>query len=208
MIVSAELLKKEKEPKIYTLKEYLKKEGKAVDKHEYFDGEIVKLPPSKFYQNLLSTNVNFLIKNAVSSLSEKFFVVGKSQKIYVESENSSVYPDGLVVSEAPIFYGNQEFLLTNPLLIVEVLSRSTQSYDRNGKFELYANLPSLHEYVLVDPRKYFVETRFREEPDLWRIKTEKDVNQSVLLRSLPVTIALSDIYEHVVFPERKSTRRR
>ena len=185
MIAAKEFIKKEREPKIYTLDEYLKREAKSVDKHEFYNGEIIKMPNAKFYHNLTSHNISTAIKIAAKLLSKKYLIVGDGQKIYIEPENVSVYPDGLVICEEPIYFNNQEFLLTNPLLIVEILSRSTQSYDRKGKFELYTNLPSLHEYVLVDPRRHFVETRFREEPDLWRIKTEKDPNQSVLLRSLP-----------------------
>ena len=135
-----------------------------------------------------------------------YLIVGDGQKIYIESENTSVYPDGLVVSETPEFFDNQEFLLTNPLIVIEVLSRSTSYYDKNGKFDLYTKLPSFHEYVLVDPRKHYVETRFREEPDLWRIKIETDSSQAILLRSIGVSISLEDIYKKVVFPEKKSTR--
>ena len=206
MVATAALIKKEKEPKIYTLDEYLKREAKSEDKHEFYNGEIIKVPNAKFYHNLTGTNIGRAIGNAVSALSKDYLIVGDGQKIYVESENSSVYPDGLVVSETPIFYSDQEFLLTNPLIIIEVLSRSTNYYDKNGKFDLYTKLPSFHEYVLVDPRKYLVETRFREEPDLWRIKTEKDPSKSILLRSIDVSISLEDIYRKVVFPPIKPAR--
>lgn len=206
MVATAEFLKKEKVKKTYTLDEYLRREEKSVDKHEFYNGQIVKMPNAKFYHNLTSGNVCAAIKIAVKLLSKKYLVLGDGQKIYIEPENISVYPDGLVVSEAPIFYKDQEYLLTNPLLVVEVLSRSTQAYDKQGKFDLYTNLPSFHEYVMVDPKRYFVETRFREEEDLWRIKTEKDPTKSVLLRSMGISISLEDIYENVVFPSPKRTR--
>lgn len=206
MVATAEFLKKEKVKKTYTLDEYLRREEKSVDKHEFYNGQIVKMPNAKFYHNLTSGNVCAAIKIAVKLLSKKYLVLGDGQKIYIEPENISVYPDGLVVSEAPIFYKDQEYLLTNPLLVVEVLSRSTQAYDKQGKFDLYTNLPSFHEYVMVDPKRYFVETRFREEEDLWRIKTEKDPTKSVLLRSMGISISLEDIYENVVFPPSKRAR--
>jgi Uma2 family endonuclease len=205
MVATAEFLKKEKVQKTYTLEEYLRREEKSVDKHEFYNGQIIKMPNAKFYHNLTSSNVSTAIKIAVKLLSKKYLVLSDGQKIYIEPENISIYPDGLVVSEAPIFYKDQEYLLTNPLLVVEVLSRSTQAYDKQGKFDLYTFLPSFHEYVLVDPKRYFVETRFREEEDLWRIKTEKDPTKSVLLRSMGITISLEDIYENVVFPKTKPT---
>ena len=207
MVATAELIKKERVQKTYTLDEYLKREAKSADKHEFYNGQIVKMPNAKFYHNLTSNNISTAIKIAVKILAKKYLVVGDGQKVYIEPENVSIYPDGLVICEAPIYYDNQEYLITNPLLVVEVLSRSTQSYDRNGKFDLYTNLPSFHEYVLIDPRKFHVETWFREESDLWRIRKERDPSKSILLRSIGVSISLEDIYEDVVFPTKsKSTR--
>ena len=206
MVSTAAITKKEKVQKTYTLDEYLRREEKSADKHEFYNGKIIKMPNAKFYHNLTSTNVSTAIKIAVKLLAKKYLVVGDGQKIYIEPENVSVYPDGLVVSEQPIYHNNNEHLLVNPLLVVEVLSRSTQGYDKSGKFDLYTNLPSFHEYVLIDPRKHFVETRFREEADLWRIKSEKDPSKSVLLRSIGVSISLEDIYEDVVFPKSKPAR--
>ena len=79
------------------------------------------------------------------------------------------------------------------------MSRSTQGYDRRGKYDLYRMLPSFKEYVLIDSKKAFVETRFREEEDLWRIKTETKMENSVSLRSLGVSISMEDIYENIDF---------
>lgn len=203
MITTQVVSKKEKIEKIYTLDEYLKREAKSVNKYELYDEQILKMPNTKFYSNLAASNTLHAIGEAVKLLSKNHLIVGKNQKIFIESENAVVYSDGLVVSEMPIFYKDQEYLLTNPLLVVEVLSRSTQTYDKQGKFDLYTNLPSFHEYVMVDPKRYFVETRFREEEDLWRIKTEKDPTKSVLLRSMGISISLEDIYENVVFPTSK-----
>ena len=65
---------------------------------------------------------------------------------------------------------NNKVLMTNPLLIVEVLSKSTGRFDHTKKFENYSTLNSFREYVLIDQNKCSIETRFREEPDLWRKK--------------------------------------
>jgi Uma2 family endonuclease len=72
-----------------------------------------------------------------------------------------------------------------------------------GKFDLYKELPSFQEYVLVSTNNFSVETRFREEPDLWRIKTETNIENVVNLRSLGVSISMADIYENIVFPLKK-----
>jgi Uma2 family endonuclease len=90
-------------------------------------------------------------------------------------------------------------LLLNPTLIVEVLSKSTQKYDRSGKFDEYKTLPSFLEYVLVRQDICYVETRYREEPGLWRETVVTDPDGQVHLRSLGCSIPVKGIYKNVVF---------
>ncbi len=192
-----------REPKKYSLEDYLRREERSMNKYEFYDGQIIKLPNAKFKHNLIATNTSFAIKTALRLISKKYLVVGDGQKIYIEPENISVYPDGIVICEKPEYFDNQEYLITNPLLVVEVLSRSTQAYDRTTKFDLYKNLPSFKEYVLIDSRKCSVETRFREESDLWRIRTETTLENAVTFNAIGISIALKDIYDNIVFTEKK-----
>ena len=187
----------EKKTKVYTLAEYLHMEGRSKDRHEYYNGKIIKMANSLFYHNLVATNTARAIGIEIKPLAKKYFVVGDGQKIYIEPENVILSPDALVICETPQFWDGKQFIITNPLLVVEVLSRSTAIFDRIAKFELYKLLPSFREYVLIDPKKVFVETRFREEEDLWRIKTEVVKENRVALRSLGVSIGLGDVYEHL-----------
>jgi Uma2 family endonuclease len=189
-----------RKPRVYTFEEYLRREEKSVEKHEFYNGKIIKMPGGTDIHSEISMNIGAAIKFAVRPLPIKFRVYNSDLKIRIESLNAGVYPDALVICEQPEFWENRHDVITNPLLIVEVLSPGTKSYDRLGKFELYKLLPSFQEYVLIDAHKYAVETRFREEPDLWRIRTETNINASVPLRSLGVTIAMTDIYENIVFP--------
>jgi Uma2 family endonuclease len=189
-----------REPKSYSLEEYLRREERSVDKHEFYDGKILKMPNAKFKHNLIVTNTSYAIKTALRLASKKLLVVGDGQKIYIESENISVYPDGIVICDKPEYYDNQEYLITNPVVVIEVLSRSTQAYDRSTKFDLYKNLPSFKEYILIDSRKCSVETRFREETDLWRIRTETNMANNFTLNALGISIGLMDVYENIEFP--------
>lgn len=186
-------------PKVYTLWEYLAREERAKEKHEFYNGIIVKMANAKFNHNLISLNTASSLKIAVKGLSEKFIVLGDNQKVYIEAENVAVYPDALVISEKPIFYQNREDILLNPVVIVEVLSRRTSLYDKTAKFDLYKSIPSFKEYVLIDPKKMSVETRYREEIDLWRITSYNADSQKLNLKSLGITLEMSDIYENVVF---------
>jgi Uma2 family endonuclease len=191
-------------PKAYTLEQYLLREERTLEKHEFFDGKIIKMPNAKFKHNLIATNVSFAIKLALRGSSTRYLVVGDGQKIYIPTENIAIYPDGIVICEQPIYYDNQEYLITNPLLVIEVLSRSTQSFDRGGKFDLYKSLPSFKEYILIDSRKYAVETRFQVSEEMWRMRPAvTDKTQSVFLESIGIQLALEDIYENIDFLKTK-----
>jgi Uma2 family endonuclease len=192
-----------REPKLYTFEEYLRREEKAAEKHEFYNGKIIKMPGGTDIHSKVSANAIFALKFVIRPLPKRFSVYTSDLKIYVEPSDIGVYPDALVICEQPEYWKNRHDVIVNPLLIVEVLSPSTQSYDRLGKFELYKLLPSFQEYVLINADKHSVETRFREEPDLWRIKTETDINNLVALRALGVSISMADIYEDIVFPVKK-----
>lgn len=187
----------------FTLAEYLRKEAIATERHEFYDGEIIKKNNANFCDNLIMANTLHAIKTITKQLLKTHFVLGNSQKIYIETENIAVYPDALVLCEQPIFYENDESILTNPLLIVEVLSRSTHLYDCANKFDLYKSLPSFKEYVLIDSRKGAVETRFQEAPGLWRMHQETDMQKSIRLNVFERDLDLKDVYENVVFKTKK-----
>jgi Uma2 family endonuclease len=186
-----------KEPRLYTLGEYLRKEERSQELHEYENGIITKLPMAKGPHNIISANVTWALKNVIKTEKRKYVVLGNQQLVYLPQLNFARYPDILVVAEAPLYWENNESLLINPILIVEVLSRSTRAYDRKGKFEEYVSLDSFKEYLLVDQKKCHVERRFREEHDLWRNTNFTDISTSILLKSLDCSISMADIYENV-----------
>ncbi len=188
-----------KEPRLYTLGEFLRKEERSFELHEYENGIITKLPMAKGPHNIISINVGTALKIATKNTSKKYVVMGNQQLVYLPKLNFARYPDIIVVAEAPLYWENNESLLINPILIVEVLSRSTRSYDRKGKFEEYLTLDTFKEYLLIDQKKYHVEKRFREEPDLWRNSNFTDISDSIFLKSLDCEISMVDIYENVTF---------
>ena len=182
--------------KVYTLSEYLLKEEKSVEKNEFYNGQIIQMPGSKATHNQIGGNVITAINIAVKPL-KKFRVLTSDQKIYVEAENIVVYPDVLVICGALQFWNGREDLIVNPLLIVEVLSKSTRKYDKSDKFMLYQNLPSFQEYVLIEPNKVHVESWFKTADDTWNKLAVNDLQKNIALRALNVEIALADIYEHI-----------
>jgi Uma2 family endonuclease len=203
MVIFSKQVRTIRQPKVYTFEEYLRREEKSVEKHEFYNGKIIRMPRGTDIHSEISTNVVAAIKIAIRVLPIKFRVYNSDLKIRIEPVDIGVYLNALVICEEPEFWENHRDVIVNPLLIVEVLSPSTQAYDRLGKFELYKLLPSFKEYVLVNPDKHSVETRFQEEIDLWRIKTETNIENPVMLRSLGVSITMADIYENIVFPVKK-----
>ena len=111
--------------------------------------------------------------------------------------NVSVYPDVIVVTESPLYFDKNEVLLINPILVIEVLSKGTKSYDGTEKFTKYKTLDSLREYVLIDQKTCHVESRFREEPNLWRDTIIKDISSSIYLKSIDCTIDIQKIYKNI-----------
>lgn len=189
--------KKATQPTIYALWEYLAREARAKDKHEFYNGTVVQKRITEFSQNLIASNIRFSLKTEPSG--KKHIVLGGGQKVYIESENVALYPDALVIFEKPIFFEGRQDMLVNPIMIVEVLSRSTSLYDRTSKFDFYQAIPSFKEYVLIDSKKIKVETRYREEQDLWRITAYTAGNQQIKLKPLDIFVEMNDIYENVEF---------
>ena len=203
MVAISKEIKKVRKSKVYTFEEYLRREEKAVEKHEFYNGKIVKMPRGTDKHSEISMNIGAAIKFAIRPLTIKFRVYNSDLKIRIDSLDSGIYPDALVICKEPEYWQDRQDVIVNPLVIVEVLSPSTQTYDRLGKFELYKQLPSFQEYVLVNTDKYAIETRFQEEPNLWRIRNETNIDNSVHLYALGVSISMADIYENIVFPVKK-----
>ncbi len=153
--------------KKYTLDEYLTREARSLQKHEFYNGKIVRMAGAKARHNQIAANLTGALKYALRPLPRKFIVYNSDQKVYIESENVGVYPDALVVCEEPQFWRGREDLIVNPLLVIEVLSRSTASFDKSGKFLLYEQLPSFQEYVLVEQNYPRVESWFRTTEHSW-----------------------------------------
>ena len=201
-------IKPQREPKLYTLGEYIIHEEKSQERYDYYNGELKRIPMARGPHNEIAANVIAAIKIATKGLDKTYRVFNSNQNIYLPKLNFGVYPDVLVVCEEPKYYDENQVLLLNPLLVVEVLSRSTGKYDRGEKFIHYKSADSFKEYVLIEQDVCQVETRFREEPNVWRETKETNIENSIDLKSLGCSIALTDIYEHIVFKPIKQSRRR
>jgi Uma2 family endonuclease len=188
-----------RKPKTYSLHEYLAREERSLHKHEFHNGQIVKMPGSSINHNIIATNVTIQLGMQLENATESFTIINSDQKIYIAALDKVLYPDVLVVFEVPERWENREDLLVNPLLIVEVFSKSTGLFDRNDKFMYYRMLPSFKEYVLIQQDTAKVESFYKTTENTWEITTETNLENSIALRSLGVSVALHKIYKGIIF---------
>ena len=185
--------------KTYTLTEYLRKEAKSVDKHEFINGHIIKMPYAKGPHNIISANMITQLNIALEQQGKNYIIFPSDQKIYFPSLGDGVYADALAVCEKPIYWDDEKLLLINPLIVVEVLSKSTQKYDRTGKFDKYKTLESFREYVLIRQDTFYAEVWFREKPGTWKETIVTDLSKQLPLQSVGIEIPMQRIYKNVEF---------
>jgi Uma2 family endonuclease len=189
---------KKRSTNFLNIEKYLVNEEKSKEKHEYINGKIRKMPGSTFQHNQITVQIAAAILNQLEIKNKPFKVLSSDQKVYIPNLNQILYPDALVVYEKPEFWNNRKDILLNPILIVEVLSPTTENYDRHDKFMSYKNIPSFKEYVMVRQEKVEVETWYREEPHLWRESVYNEGDE-VKLSSIGVSIEIDKIYRNIEF---------
>jgi Uma2 family endonuclease len=124
-----------------------------------------------------------------------------NMRVAISSAGRYVYPDLSILCEAPRFDPEdpKHTTIMNPRVILEILSDSTEAYDRGAKFEAYRAVESLEEYVLVAQRKAYVESYLRQSDGTWSLATYEGVENVMRLRSLNIEISLRDVYDGVEF---------
>lgn len=185
--------------KKYTVEEYLAFERKAAVKHEFYNGNIVERPGGTVHHNLIAANFIVTLSNALENKEKEYLVLTSDMKIQIPEFNHFVYPDTVVVCEKPEFYLDNKDVITNPVLVVEVMSPSSRVYDQGEKFYKYRTLPSLQEYVLASQERPWVNSFYREKPNTWIDTVEDKLENSIYFKSIDCEIALKRIYKGVVF---------
>ncbi len=183
--------------------EFLIFEEQSAIKHEFHQGKIIEMSGAKLNHNLIAANIIRLIGNCINAQDKNCLVLNSDQKTYIETLDKSVYPDITVLCEAPQFYENRQDTILNPMLLVEVLSKSTEAYDRGDKFHAYCTLPSFKEYVLVSQDKAQIETWYLQDAknNLWRHHLVTDLANSIELLSINCLLSLQDIYQRIQFED-------
>jgi len=186
------------EKKKYTPAEYLALEEAAESKSEYWNGAIVAMSGAKIDHQQLVSNLTVLLSN---KLKGKCRVFPSEMKVWVKKRNKFFYPDITVICDKPNFYKNRRDTIDNPKLIIEVLSKSTASFDRAEKFLSYQTLESLDEYILISQDKALVEQYIKREDGNWIYKATIGLESAVDFDSVKSALSLSEIYDLVEFVE-------
>lgn len=190
-----------KKDKRYTIEEYLQMEESSLVNHEYDNGKRIPMAGGTQLHSQIKARLVAALINAIDQSGKNFPVFNSDIRIHIPQLGKFVMPDAAVVLKINdgAFPAAPVGVLSDPVLIVEVLSKDSESYDRGEKFARYRTLPSFSEYVLISQKEPRVET-FVKENGKWFIHEDvSGMDAEVKLVSLGVKIALRDIYRNVNF---------
>ena len=179
-----------------TLEEYLEFDYNAEGRYEYFDGEVIEMSGGSPKHSLLGSRLSRLLGNELDP--KGCFVYSSEVKIRVPAMLPYRYGDVSALCEQPIYelFGRQK-LLTNPSLIIEVLSPSTEKYDRVSKLTAYKSIESLREYMLVWQDKKFVMLFAKHNEKFW-FQSEYFEGETLKLESLECELNVDEIYQGII----------
>lgn len=150
----------------YSFDDYLAVERDSIDeKHEYVAGRVYAMTEASYNHNLIVANLTAELHDRLKG--RPCAALANDMRVRIETTNACKYPDIIALCEEPRFYDGRKDVLTNPTLLFEVLSPSTEAYDRGAKFAIYRALPSLQEYVLIAQDRLSVEVFGRQQDDRW-----------------------------------------
>jgi Uma2 family endonuclease len=183
--------------KYYSPEEYLVLEEAADYKSEYIDGEIVPMPGGSANHNQIAGNFYAELTFAFKKLDYRVFI--NDLRLWIPERRIYTYPDVMVVEGEPEYVNDRTDMIINPQVIVEVLSNSTQGYDRTDKFAAYRTIPTFEEYLLFDQTKIYVEQYSKTANKRWSFREYDIEDETISLTSVELEISMVDIYNKVKF---------
>lgn len=187
------------EHRLYSPEEYLKLEETAEFKNEYRDGEIIPMTGGTTNHNQIAGNIYFQLKLALRGQNYRLFI--GDVRLWLPKYRFYTYPDLMVIQGDVMYHENRTDTVLNPLVIIEILSKSTANYDRGDKFKYYRSIPEFHEYILIDQYQYSVEQFLKTEDGKWQVNFYESAESILTLNTLNVQINFADLYEQVNFEQ-------
>jgi Uma2 family endonuclease len=174
-------------------KEYLDAERLALDKHEYYKGEVFAMGGASISHNKIAINCTVDISNKLKG--KKCQPFGSDLRVHIPKNTLFTYPDISIICGEIETTDDKFDTITNPSVIIEILSSSTRNYDKGEKFTLYREIDSLQEYVLIDSERILIEKFIRNSDNSWQLTEYKSIEQSFSIETVAIEMQLIDIYE-------------
>lgn len=181
--------------------EYLAIEVASEGRHEFYDGEMFAMSGGSYWHNLVKDNLAHAIRNQLAG--PGCTVLTSDQRVKVDATGLYTYPDVVVFCGKPVFEDGVHYSAINPLVLAEVLSDSTEKYDRGVKFGHYRQLPSVEEFLVLAQDRVSVERYRRQtagDPGSWLLTAVTDPAVTVDFESLGIAVPVAEIYSGVEFP--------
>lgn len=175
----------------FTPTQYLAVEEVSGYRSEYIDGEIYAMAGGSSDHSLIEGNVVTILNQLLEP--RPCSVYTSNLRLMIEQENVFTYPDAMIVCGQVEFLKGRNDTCKNPIVIVEVLSKSTRRYDRGKKFSYYKKIPTLQEYLLIDSERLHVEI-FRREGNRWNVEMLNDAADALALKSVALEIPIRRLY--------------
>ncbi|PAX57915.1 Uma2 family endonuclease [Brunnivagina elsteri] len=185
------------EKRYYTPEEYLELEEQSEFRNEYIYGEIRLMPGGTTNHNKIAGNFYKKFPDAIEGQNYDIYI--NDVKLWIDKYGIYTYPDVIVIKGEPEYYGSGKTIITNPLVIVEVLSNSTKNYDKGEKFKYYRSIPSFQEYILIDQYSFAVEQYIKQREGQWIFQEYEGENSILKLSSVNFEITFNDIYTRINF---------
>ena len=173
-------------------------EDAAMEKHEYYQGEIFAMSGNKMPHNVVSRNILAELTNKLKGKPCQPY--GSDVRIHIEKNSLFTYPDISVICGEHKSRNNDDFNILNPTVIFKIASRSTRNYDREAKFTLYRDIPTLKEYITVEPEEIRVEAFFINASGKWELNDLRSIDDTLHMPSIAASLTMKEIYDRTKMP--------
>ncbi|MCI5159428.1 MAG: Uma2 family endonuclease, partial [Candidatus Electrothrix sp. AUS1_2] len=174
-------------------------ERQADIRHEYFAGEVFAMAGASRGHNQISANIVRLLGNQL--LDKPCSVFASDMKVKIRKKEKYTYPDIVVVCAKEEYEDERQDVLLNPVVLMEILSDSTEAYDRGDKFSHYQAIPSFAEYILISQYTFKMERFSRQPNNSWLYTIYQDENDVLSVRAIDCALPLAEVYRKVLFKE-------
>ncbi len=181
--------------KIHSIEEYLQQEEQAEFKSEYIDGQIVSMTGGTTNHNQIVGNIYAELNFAFNKLDYRVYM--GDVRLWIPEKRIFTYPDIMVIQANPIYYENRKDTIINPSLIIEVLSPSTQNYDKEGKFAAYRTIKTFQEYILISQTQIYGAKFVKTGEKKWLFQEYYQEDQQIDLEINNISLSFADIYHKV-----------